>query len=373
MIALLTISIMHHGVAFSLKKYLQQKHLLILAIFFVIVFVSGIYSEDKAEWLKWLRIKLPYLALPIAFAPLQKLAPRKFIVLLYAFVATLSISAVIVLGNYALHYQSITESFLRGCAIPMPFSHIRYTLMLGFSFFILLYLYYKKQFLFSPQEKYLQIAIAVFVFIALHILSVRSSLLAVYWVLLVAVLWLVFSKKKFLTGLLLLLLLAATPFAALKLFPSLHNKAEYMRYDFNQFKKGEVNHLSDGVRFISMQGALDIGKKNFWWGIGAGDLKNAMVNFYQSQYPQLPHSDYKLPHNQWLWIFAGTGIVGLSAFLLAFFYPFTVAGFYKKPLALSFYLIIFSSFFTEATLEEQMGSGFYLIILLLLLNQFTDE
>lgn len=373
MIGLLIVSVSHYGVVFSLKKYLQQKHLLVLAMFFFIVLVSGIYSEDKTEWIKWLRIKLPYLALPLAFAPIQKLASRKFIILLYALSAILCISALVVLCHYVLNYQRITESFLRGCAIPMPFSHIRYTLMLSFSFFALMYLFYKKQFLFHRNEKYIQAAAGIFLFITLHILSVRSSLVAVYLVLFIALLWLIFSKKNFTRGLLLLSLLGLIAFASVKLIPSLRNKAAYMNYDFGQFKKGEISHLSDGVRFISMQGAFTIGKQNVWAGVGAGDIKNAMNDFYRSQFPQLPLSDYKLPHNQLLWVFASTGAIGLILFLFAFFYPLVVTGIYKNPLLLAFCLIIFSSFFTEATLEEQMGTGFYLIVLLILLNQFRDE
>jgi hypothetical protein len=70
---------------------------------------------------------------------------------------------------------------------------------------------------------------------------------------------------------------------------------------------------------------------------------------------------------------ATTGVIGLLVFLFAFFYPFFLSGLQKHWLAAVFYLSLFSSFFTEHSLEEQMGTGFYLLFLLLLMNHFRND
>ena len=162
-------------------------------------------------------------------------------------------------------------------------------------------------------------------------------------------------------------------YAAIKLVPSLQNKLEYMHYDMVQFEKGEINNLSDGIRVISMQGGLEIAKQNLWLGVGAGDLKTEMNKFYATHYPQLSLSDQKLPHNQLVWTLATTGVVGLALFLFAFSFPLFINRNYKNWLFVVLHLILFSSFFTEATFEEQIGTGFYLIFLLVLMNQFRNE
>ena len=135
------------------RKYFKQTQLWVLSFLFVAVLISGVYSEDQTAWLGWLRIKLPFLFLPLAFAAFHKISQRAFTLVLYAFVLVLGCSVVPVLANYYLHYTEITESFARGNTIPMPFSHIRYTLMLAFAFFCCWYLLAKKTVLFHRLER----------------------------------------------------------------------------------------------------------------------------------------------------------------------------------------------------------------------------
>ena len=369
MVTLLVTSLLFNGFGETVKRYFQQRQIAVISVFFWIVFLSGFYSEDKASWLNWVRIKLPYLALPLAFASIKKLDERKFVTILYGFIFTLFISVAVVIINYLLNYDTITESFLRGNAIPMPFSHIRYTLMVAFAFFCCWYLMEKREILFTGYEKMIQFFLLFFFFIALHILSVRSSLLALYLGIFFMLIRLVVIQKKYVIGLSALLVFVLTPYGAYKLIPSLQNKIAYMKYDYNTFRSGEVKNLSDGVRLLSMQGGIEIAKQNLFFGVGAGDLKIEMNKFYNKQYPQLEKGDRKLPHNQLIWTLATTGVVGLALFLFVFSFPLVVTGTQKNWLLVVLHLILFSSFFTEATLEEQIGTGFYLTFLLVLMNQ----
>lgn len=357
----------------TLKKYFAKKELLILSLFFWIVFFSGIYSINKEYWLEWVRIKLPYLALPIAFAPLRKLDNRKFILVLYGFMLAFFICTLAVLINYFAHYESMNQSFLRGSTIPMPFSHIRYALMLTFSLFCALYLWQQGQYFFLPSEKWLQFVYVAFVFVALHILAVRSALIALYPGLIFFAIWQVKIRKKVIPGIAFILVLLTFPFAAYQLMPSVHNKIGYMHYDLGKYEQGKINQYSDAMRILSMQIGLQVWEKNKLIGVGMGDFRDATDKIYETEHPEIPVSERRQPHNEFIWVLASTGIAGLALFLLAFFYPILVKGYYKSWLFVVFYIIIFSSFFTEVTLEEQMGTGFYLIFLMLLMNHFQPE
>ena len=72
-----------------------------------------------------------------------------------------------------------------------------------------------------------------------------------------------------------------------------------------------------------------------------------------------------MPHKQFISVCAGMGMIGLAIFILAFFFPL----FYKKikpdALFITLHLIIFASFFTENTIENSVGVGFYVFFLLL--------
>lgn len=373
MISLLLLSLIYYGPAHTIKQYLHQPALWLLSLFFFIVVLSGLYSDNTTDWLNWVRIKLPFIAMPLAFAPISRLPQKKFISILSGYLLILSVSVAVVLGNYFLHYESINHHITMGGAIPMPFSHIRFTLMVAFALFCCWYLLENKYSVFSPFEKWLQLFLLIFLFIGLHILTVRSSLLVLYAGILLLLFRFIFVQKNLVAGIALLALLVAAPYIAIKTMPSLSNKLEYMSYDKQQFLNGEVSGMSDGIRLVSMQGGLAVARQHLLIGVGAGDLKAEMENFYATTYPRLEAADHKMPHNQLIWTLASTGIIGLTLFLIAFGFPLYLNGHYKNWLFLLFHLVLFSSFFTEATLEEQMGTGFYLTLLLVLLNHFKKE
>lgn len=378
MIALVAISLLYNGIPQTIKAYLAQKQLLVLSLFFLIVLFSGLYSADKQDWLNWVRIKIPFITLPLAFAAMPKLDGTKFKAVIYGFAATIFIGLTIVLVNYYLHYDAITEATQYGKPIPIPFkhshiSHIRFTLMIAFAFFACWYLLEKKLWLTGESNKWALYILMVYFFAALHVLTVRSSLLALYAGAFVLLVRLIIVKRSWAIGVVSLALLTLTPYIALKFIPSFKNKYEYMRYDYFTTRSGEIKNLSDGPRVASMHGAIEVAKQNLWLGTGAGDLRPAMEAYYNANYPDLPEADRKLPHNQLLWTLATTGIIGLLLFLLAFFYPLVVNRHYTNWLMLVLHLTLFSSFFTEATFEEQIGAGFYLTLLLVLMNQMRHE
>ncbi len=372
MIVLIIAPLIHQPPKIFLR-YFKCPELWILSFFFFIVLLSGLYSADKADWLKWVRIKLPYLVLPIAFAGLKQLSKKSFTLILYGFMLTFCVSTIVILFGYYSNYAAITESFLRGSALDIPFSHIRYSLMLCFSFFCGIYLLQQKLFLFHPKEKYLQLFLSGVAFVALHILSVRSGLVALYIGLLYLAVRFMVTEKKFVIGTAIIALSVSVPIAAYFLVPSLHNKISYMRYDVGEYSKGEINDNSDAMRLASMKIGLTIWQQYPLIGCGAGDLQAECTSLYQRDYPLVSTANYRLPHNQFIWVLATTGSIGFILFLIAFFVPFFITGLYRHWLAVVFSLSLFSSFFTEHSLEEQMGTGFYLIFLLLMMNQWGHE
>ncbi len=356
-----------------LKKYAANKGLWVLSFFFLIVLVSGLYSTDKDSWLNWLRIKLPYLFLPFAFAGLRKIELKKFIAILYAFVLTMSISAAVILIKYALHYNQITDSILNGSTIPIPYSHIRYTLMLAFAFFCCTYLFNAQIELFDKREKWLQVFLATFIFAALHVLAVRSGLVALYLGVLYLLITIIIKERKFIWGAALIAMVTCLPFFAYRYIPAFHNRMSYMHYDLEMYGKGDVNNKNDAMRLISMKAGIEVWKKNIWLGVGAGDIKTETDKVYNEKFSQVTIENRRLPHNQFLWVLATTGIAGLALFLTAFFVPLFTNKLYRYWPVVVLHLALFSSFFTEDTLEEQIGTGFYLIFLLLFMNHFSSN
>lgn len=373
MIAIIVAALISNNPAETFKAYFKSKELYILAVYFLIVLATGIYSENKSDWLNWVRIKIPYLFLPLAFAPLKKLDARKLTVILYGYILTFFISASIILIRYALDYENQTHAFSMGSSLNIKYSHIRYTLMLAFSFFCAVYMVEKKLFLFSKHEKWIQLLFIAFSFIALHIITVRSGLVALYIGLLFLAFRWVIIEQRFITGLIIIVLLSAAPFVAYKTAGSFRNKINYMRYDLQKYKQGEINDYSDAMRLVSMKIGYQIWLEHEAFGVGSGDLEDETNKIYAKQYPTITPENRRIPHNQFLWVLASTGTVGLVLFLTAFFVPLLSRGYWRQWPIVVLHLILFSSFFTEDTFEEQIGTGFYLIFLLILMNHFKHE
>lgn len=170
--------------------------------------------------------------------------------------------------------------------------------------------------------------------------------------------------------------LIALPIIAYLTMPTLQNKIKYMFYDLQQYYyHDKVENLSDSKRILSIQMGVKAGMQQPIIGLGYGDIKHHVKKMYQKETPKLPEEDRIIPHNQFVFIFAGTGIVGLLLFLWATLYPILTNRHYREPLFLSFNLIILSSFMTEPVLEVQLGTAFYVLFLLFLLKQpaFNDE
>lgn len=343
---------------------------LLLLLHFIPVAVSGLWSSNTAEWLHWVQLKLPYLFLPLGFLFLPKLERKTLHLIYFLFISVLSVSAVLVLINYLLHFDTITASFLRGNGIPMPFSHIRYTLMLVFSFFLSGYLLtHVPEYGNSKYLKPALITTAIFLFIAIHVFSVRSSLLALYAGLLFTVGRYIWVQQKYVTGILLVVAIALIPFIAYQTVPSFHNKVRFMVYDWQQFKAGNINTLNDAMRVVSIDVGWNVFKKQPWLGTGAGDLRDACMQQYEQQYPQTDNASRMLPHNQFVWVLASLGVFGFSLFIVGLLGPFLYGTLYRLYPAVILYIILLLSILVEHTLEEQIGSGFYILWTLLFLNQ----
>ncbi len=167
-------------------------------------------------------------------------------------------------------------------------------------------------------------------------------------------------------------LIAALTIAYLSL-PSLQNKIKYMKYDLELYKSGQFANTNDGVRLVSLQVGLDVWKANKWLGTGAGDLKAECMNVFDKKFPHLNDFSRKLPHNQFIWVLASCGMVALLLFCMAVVSPLFIIPANKNWLYLAFHFIMLSSFLFEHTLEEQIGTGFYVLMFMLLINHSHDS
>ena len=340
------------------------------ALFFIVIVLSGFNSTDHSSWLNFVRIKLPFLFLPLGFCGYRFIDRPLFNKILLCFSVCMLLSAVGVMGNYLLHFATINESIRSGQTIPVPFSHIRYTLLLVFTFFCLLWLWEQR----SEVYGHWLLLPALCVFILIHILSSRSGWVALYVGLVFYLLQFMYYHRRYAVGLLLLVLVALAPYYLYRVIPSFQNKVDYMHYSFGESEKGHIDDNSDGMRIASWQVGIEIIERHPVFGTGVGDLQAVSKEVSKELFPNIKNDDdRKMPHNEWLWIWAATGIFGLIGYCIAFFYPFVSNLKQRNWLFVILHLIFITSFVSEYSLEEQIGSTFYLLFLLLFLSHFSTQ
>lgn len=343
---------------------------LMIAVPFLLVLVSALWSSDFAYTLERLRIKLPFLVLPWAFAGIPRLSRKEAGVVLYFLIGLMVLACLQIGVNYLMNFDEINQMIGMGKTIPTPSNHIRFSLVLCFAILSGIYLISERIFIRFAWERWLVLGMTLFLFVAIHALSMRSGLLALYAALFVWLIRYVVLTHRWQVALGMGVLLFLLPAAAYQVFPSFRAKVQYSRWDLLQYKEGKGENYSDSDRLTSLAVGWEVGKKAPVFGVGAGDLKKEVTQ----EYAEGAHSEAqakKMPHNQYITIFAGTGIAGLAVFLAGILFPLFYRKNYRDPLLLGLYVVVMLSFMMENTIENNFGVSFFLLFLLLALNQLV--
>lgn len=334
--------------------------LLALTLPFFLVLYPGWPLEDPGYWLSRLRIKLPFLLLPPAFMVLPALRPSDRL-RIYRFAGmVLSLTTLLLTIYYMQHWETLSEAMKQGRPLPVPQNHIRFSLLIGIVSLALLIEYLPS---FWRERRFSSgLVMGLWLFLFLHMLSVRSGLVAVYLAMFVLLARHVFSSGKKLPALVGLFSLLLLPWLAWRFLPSVQAKVGYMLYDIEQFRKGEAAGYADSGRLLSWQIGWELFREQPWTGTGIGHLKQAVAQKYALYYPDAPVP--LLPHNQFLSVLAASGIPGLLLFLFATGAPLFPSASRRNPTLLAFWIVLMASCMVENTLENALGVGLFLIFLL---------
>lgn len=371
MLGLLLLAISQPKLGWEWRKFRQQPQFWMLMGFFLIVALSGLNTTDTGRWLARLRVALPFLILPFAFARLPKLSRRAYLGI-YALLVIAALGAGLAsFSFYVWDYAAIQESLTHSKAIPtLSGDHIRTSLLLAFAALMAFYLYqerYQWRWEWEPKA-YLLLSLILVLFV--HILAVRSGLLALYASIVVSILRFIILQKRYILGSFLLLLLLSAPVVAYYAVPSFQAKIDLTVYNYELYQRDSIGEFSDTQRMVSYELGLKVGNQQPLLGVGLGDLQAEQEEMYEQYYPQ---QKVLLPHNLFLTLYAGAGFLGLSGFLWIFFFPLVYQKNYQHYPLLVSSTVLFSSFISENTLLIAIGTAFYLLFTLLPLHYLKEE
>lgn len=130
---------------------------------------------------------------------------------------------------------------------------------------------------------------------------------------------------------------------------------EYKYFQYNKDPNGKTLVL----RLFYWKIGWQIWLKNFWLGVGTGDVKQSFEKEYQ-HYSFIQKESQLRAHNQFITIALTFGILGLIIFLVMLLYPlFQLSNASDYLVYFLFSSISILSFFIDDTLETQPGVTFY--------------
>lgn len=314
--------------------------------------LSGLVSTDLGTWSLEAWQKLPLAILPIAVWQAPP-GGRLLRTVRTVFIGLMVAAGLWVLANYALHFQAIQAAIGQGRSIPVPNGqHVRFSLLAAVAVALAAIDAVRS----APGIRRHLLAIAAGVlFILVHVLAVRTGLVALYAmaaVLLVRGLTLRRTRRVAIAGLIAVLV---APVIAYHTVPSVQKRIAYMRYDLRQMRAGEVGANVDGRRLRSWQVGRDLAAAAPVVGYGAGDLARVLDTHYRERYPDVAPANRKYPHNQFLFTALEFGLVGVALLLLSLVIPLLRAPPMRNVGFTCVWAAFVISMLVETTLEGQIG------------------
>jgi O-antigen ligase len=344
------------------SNFINNKAMAFFSLSFLFLLLSFFYSDNLNYLGERLQIKVPILLYALIWPSIGVLSQKQIKVIFYSLIIICVISASGILTNYALNYDEINELYLQSKIMPGPINHIRYSLLIVFVICVIYY-FIKQQYAESKTEKKLMMATAIFLILFLHIYSVRSGLLTLYAVIAIGLINQVIANKNYKQVGVAVGALVGIVMISFVISPTLRNKLINTKQDVNVYANQEdPNFNSLATRMVSYKTALEIAKENIWLGCGQGDLRDKNDALFRRDYPSIITPI--IPHNQFIYYLAATGLIGLIIFSLTFTAPIWVNQFYKYELMQFAYAILLIAFQFEAMLESQIGVACTLLIVL---------
>ena len=350
-----------------LRHFFKHGAIVILPISFLIVFLSFWQTQEWTYWMDRLRIKIPFLLLPLVFVALPRFSKKQIQGLFLFMLLFFTLCNAFILYYYWQDYEQVIEMMKKGKPMWTPRDHIRYSLLLAWAIIGGIYLVREQYFSRFQWERLLIPILTLLAFFFIHFLSVKSGILVLYMGLLAWSLHYIVTARKFWVGLGILIFLVVAPVIAHRLFPTLQRKVAYTIHDFKMYAKGAGGDYSDAGRIASIEAGVRVGLKAPVLGVGAGNLRKEIHNHFDAVYPD--YFEKLMPQNQFLFVWAGTGIWGLLLFSWAFAAPFFYPKNYAWDLFFVFYAMQFVTIMIEHAYENQVGVAHYLFFLLLLLRK----
>lgn len=348
-----------------------------LVLLWLLGLISLLWTTHRQEGVNIVIRQLGLLLFPLGFcSPIASLNRRVFF---GSFLFWVSLFALISLLRYLLYFDLVNHALQESGAVPvwngtsLPWqltaasnskfvesgiNHIYFSILQALAIVFCL-----SRLLINKKQTVYWFVLVLNVLI-IHLFLARTGLMALYFSMVVLLVYLVFKQPSFRPYLKYSPLFLLLPLLIYFSSDGVQKKVSNSLTDFRAAGQStDINHRSFAMRLEAWKNVAYLLKSNYLIGTGIGDVMPEMQKAYRERQTPLFEENRLPPHNQYLETSLAMGITGLIFLLLALIQPFIRAW---KSDDIWFFLIVaivFFAFLFESLLQTQLGvalCGFFL-------------
>jgi O-antigen ligase len=203
-------------------------------------------------------------------------------------------------------------------------------------------------------------------------LSSKAGILGMIIMIFMASVYIFLIRKMLLKGLLLFIFVITYIFILVSIIPKSQSRFRQARETIRE--AGSISGTSSGSvadRLLIWESALSVFNRNFFTGVGTGDVTDELAEEYKTRGIQHAYDRLFNAHNQYLQVAVALGITGLLVLLLILLIPLISAMRHADLLYVVFLLLLAFNFLFESMLETQAGVVFYAFMNVFLFSRRT--
>ncbi|MDP4266720.1 MAG: O-antigen ligase family protein [Bacteroidota bacterium] len=348
----------------NFKNKLSNIHgniaLFYIFISFFIYHIAGLlYSDNIKVSLFDLEVKLSLLIIPIVLITSNQIYTNKYNQILFAFFSGNLIASVLCIINGLIkefvafdNFHNLYYEYLSVFIHPSYFS-----MYIAMALIIMGQLQFEKYF---GDYKWINVLFLLLVLFSLLMIYLLSSKTGIFSGTLALIFLLIYNIKKKIN---LKICIAFGIIISSFVIYSFYKNGRIINLT-NQLRTTEINlkekkFETSNDRLMIWYYSFEIIKKNFWFGVGNGDIKDRLIEEYKKNNFEIGVKEKLNAHNQYIETFIAQGFCGFIMLLLILIIPLFKSVNKNRLLLTSFIIIIGVNFFFESMLNTQAGVVFF--------------
>ncbi|MEA3477977.1 MAG: O-antigen ligase family protein [Bacteroidota bacterium] len=352
-----------------IEKYMKvresrvRRNTLLFAMLYLLFAIGMLYTNNftgpSGGWFK-LEVKFSLLVFPLLFSTIDyQWLDRKYVQRLFNFfiIGTI-ISCLLCIGNALIIYMGDYRFEAFYYKELSMFHHPSYMAMyITFAVLIILYNILNKWKAYGIGWKISWLILLVFYNVFIITLASKAGIISLGLVYGIAITYAIARKKYSLSGIFGFFLI--TLVCLYMFFPYSYKRMTVARASVEQENLDNNSTEGSVIRILIWRSSLEIVKDNFLFGVGTGDVEDALVQKYEEKGITMAAEQKLNAHNQYLQTWLAIGIPGLLTLLLMLVLPAWQAFRRYNLVYFLFLFIIAFNFIFESMLEAQSGVVFY--------------